>query len=82
MHCKASLSLSLVSNIDVRKLRTCPSCSEPWASIPGSSTVELQFSEFIDGFKRMTRLLNGEFGFPKLFSMSMEISEPEEEKKN
>lgn len=72
IHCKASLSLSLNDAIDVRKLRSCPNCNEPWAAIPNSSSVEQVIDEFIRRSREMNQLLSGDSKFPKGFTMVLE----------
>jgi hypothetical protein len=77
--CKASLSIPFGSSIDVKKLRFCPNCNEPWTTISGGSSVEPKIADFIECFKQMKKILSGDFGFPKFFSMTFEIAGSDED---
>ena len=49
--CGTTLTSLVGDKIDARALRVCPQCSEPWASLPGGSTIELELLKLVAALK-------------------------------
>ena len=75
--CRAVLSLSLATDIDAKKLRVCPNCTEPWTQLPEGSSIEGTVKEFLEAMKRLRNNLKtrAEMYPDGLFSFAIELDE-------
>jgi len=72
-YCKATVSLSMDRDIEVKKLRCCPNCSHPWTTHPQGPTIEVGVEELIRALKKMIPYTNNQAAFPIECSLTLEI---------
>lgn len=72
--CKATLSLALSNEIDVKKLRVCPNCSNPWTMLPEGNTIELTVKGAIDSLKTLAASIVRD-AFPLGCSLTLEVKD-------
>jgi len=76
-HCEATLSLPISEKMEVQPLRTCPSCNEPWASLPSGNTIENPITDLAKAIKVLERVKQARDEWAKDpnrgFSISLEI---------
>ena len=64
-NCFASLTCSRGDKIEAKLLRVCPQCNEPWAALPGGSTIELEITKLVSALREAKLTLGESRGIPE-----------------